>query len=110
MNMLTDTFDVTKNIMGAYGIYMLKEGEDSKITARIIAATQKSHLADVLRDIGKDDDSVQKVLNDLYDNPLGITPEEYSALDDGIRRTLGLTPLQVYALNVKHDIDLSNLK
>jgi hypothetical protein len=110
MKMMTDTSDVSQNIMGAYGIYMLKEGEDSKIAARMIAATQKSHLADVLRDIGKDDDSVQKVLNDLLDNPLGITPEEYSSLDDSIRNSLGLTPLQIYALNIKHDIDLSNLR
>lgn len=110
MNMLLDTDDKTKNIMGAYGIYMLKQGDDSKIAARMIAATQKSHLADVLRDIGKDDDSVQKVLDDLYDNPLGITPEEYSALDDSIKSTLDLTPLQRYALNVKHDIDLSQLR
>jgi hypothetical protein len=110
MDMLLDTTDTTKNIMGAYGIYMLKQGDDSKIAARMIAATQKSHLADVLRDIGKDDDSVRKVLDDLYDNPLGITPEEYSALDDSIKTTLELTPLQVYALNVKHDIDLSQLR
>ncbi len=110
MNMLLDNDDDTKNIMGAYGIYMLKQGQDSKIAARMIAATQKSHLADVLRDIGKDDDSVRKVLDDLYENPLGITPEEYSALDDSIKTTLDLTPLQKYALEVKHDIDLSSLR
>lgn len=110
MNMLLDNDDKTKNIMGAYGIYMLKQGQDSKIAARMIAATQKSHLADVLRDIGKEDDSVRKVLDDLYENPLGITPEEYSALDDSIKTTLDLTPLQKYALEVKHDIDLSSLR
>ncbi len=110
MDMLLDNDDKTKNIMGAYGIYMLKQGQDSKIAARMIAATQKSHLADVLRDIGKDDDSVRKVLDDLYENPLGITPEEYSALDDSIKTTLDLTPLQKYALEVKHDIDLSSLR
>lgn len=109
MEMLSDT-SVTKNILGAYSIYMLKKGDDSRIAAQMIASMQKDYLVDILKTLGKDDDSVQKVLDELGSNSYDLTPLEYSQFDKSTRDTLKLSSMQRYALEVKGSIEQNQLR
>lgn len=109
MEMLSDT-SVTKNILGAYSIYMLKKGDDSRIAAQMIASMQKDYLVDILKTLGKDDDSVQKVLDELGSNNYDLTPLEYSQFDKSTRDTLKLSSMQRYALEVKGSIEQNQLR
>jgi hypothetical protein len=109
MEMLSDT-SVTKNILGAYSIYMLKKDDDSRIAAQMISAMQKDYLVDVLRTLGKDDDSVQAVLDELGSNKYDLTPLEYAQFDKKTRDTLNLTSMQKYALKVKGTIEQNKLR
>ncbi|MBT8238473.1 MAG: hypothetical protein HKP38_11480 [Croceitalea sp.] len=109
MDMLSDT-SITKNILGAYSIYMLNKGDDSRIAAQMIASMQKDYLVDILRTLGKDDDSVQKVLDELGANKYDLTALEYASFDESARDTLNLSPMQRYALEVRGSIEQNKLQ
>ena len=109
MIMLSHPTDITKNIMGAYGIYMLKKGQDSRIAAQMIAASQKEHLEDVLRTIGKDDDSVQKYLDELGENAQGISALEFTSFSENSEEIKELSDMQKYALKVRATIEQTKI-
>jgi len=111
MDMLSATDDKTKNIMGAYGIYMLKKGRDSKIAAQMISSTQKEHLFDVLIDIGEDDSLVKQWINKFKENTANITSDQLSTLDENDSTiATNLSDYQRYLLKLTGELERSELK
>ena len=111
MEMLSDTA-VTKNIMGAYGIYMLKKGDDSKIAAQMISATRKDYLIDVLIDIAEDDEYVKQWLIESSQNDENVTPDQLLVYDEtkDDSTNLNLTDYQKYLLRVTGKLERSELR
>ena len=108
MDMLSDTTDRTKNIMGAYGIYMLKKGKDSKIAAQMISSTQKEHLFDVLIDISEDDTLVEQWINKFKENSAHISSDQLLVLEEN-DSSITLSDYQKYLLKLTSELEKSEL-
>ena len=109
MDMMSEDSTVTRNIMGAYGIYMLKKGSDSKIAAQMIASTQQVHLYDVLTDIAEDDTIVRNWINRFKNNAAHITSDQL-LLDSTNTQTQSLSDYQKYLLRLTGELERSQLK
>ncbi len=108
MDMMSEDSTITRNIMGAYGIYMLKKGNDSKIAAQMIASTQQVHLYDVLTDIAEDDSIVRNWINRFKDNAANITADQL-LLDSTDSNLESLSDYQKYLLRLTGELERSQL-
>lgn len=109
MDMMSEDSSITRNIMGAYGIYMLKKGKDSKIAAQMIASTQQVHLYDVLTDIAEDDTIVRNWINKFKDNAANVTADQL-LLDSTGTQVQSLSDYQKYLLRLTGELERSELR
>lgn len=110
MDMLSEDSTTARNIMGAYGIYMLKKDDDSKIAAQMIASTQKEALFDVLTDIAEDDSVVRNWINRFKVNAANVTSDELVVLEGNNTKIDNLSEYQRYLLKLTGELERSELK